>query len=204
MPLPTLLLATIETAINRLLALDPASRARGEHLAGKRVQIQLREFTPPLWLLFSPGRVDCLGQYEGQADASLTLSLAALPLLKDPGLLTRYIREEKLDISGDPGLINAVAVLFGRLEIDWEEQLSHYTGDVLAHGLCRGLRQLHQGASRQLELLRQDLAEYITEEARLAPGPLEVAAFCDDVDALRRRFEQTQLRVERLLHRVAP
>lgn len=204
MPLPSLLLATLETAINRLLTLDPASQTRSEHLAGKRVKIQLREWPTPVWLLFSPGRVDCLGEYEGEPDASLSLSLAAWPLLKDPGQLTRYIREEKLDISGDPGLINAVAVLFGQLDIDWEEQLSHYTGDVLAHGLCRGLRQLHQGANRQLALLRQDLAEYVTEEARLAPGPLEVAAFCDDVDALRRRFEQTQLRVERLLHQVAP
>ena len=44
MPLPSLLLATLETAINRLLALDPASRARGEHLTGKRVQIRLREW----------------------------------------------------------------------------------------------------------------------------------------------------------------
>ena len=63
---------------------------------------------------------------------------------------------------------------------------------------------MRHGIQQQGELLRRDLAEYLTEELRLAPGPLEVACFCDDVDALKRRFDATALRLEKLAHRIAP
>ena len=72
--------------------------------------------------------------------------------------------------------------------------LSRYLGDVLAHTLCQGLRQLRQQAGRQLRLGRRDLAEYLTEEIRLAPGPLEVAHFCDEVSVLSQRLEQAAQR----------
>ena len=49
-----------------------------------------------------------------------------------------------------------------------------------------------------------EFPEYLTEELRLAPGPLEVACFCDDVDALKRRFDATALRLEKLAHRIEP
>jgi ubiquinone biosynthesis protein UbiJ len=56
--------------------------------------------------------------------------------------------------------------------------------------------------SRHLGLLRQDVAEYVTEEAGLAPGALEVACFCEDVLALKRQFDTTALRLEKLRLRI--
>ena len=202
-PLEILLAATLETALNRLLALDEQSARRRQPLHGKVLQLELRELKP-LWLVFSPSRVDLLTRYEGQPDATISLALSALPRLRDPNQLTPLIREGKMDLAGDTSLCNQVAQLFSELQIDWEGQLARYTGDVIAHSLCRGAQQLRHGIQQQGELLRRDLAEYLTEELRLAPGPLEVACFCDDVDALKRRFDATVLRLEKLAHRIAP
>lgn len=202
-PLEILLAATLETALNQLLALDEQSARRRQPLHGKVVQLELRELKP-LWLVFSPSRIDLLTRYEGQPDATISLALSALPRLRDPNQLTPLIREGKMDLAGDTSLCNQVAQLFSELQIDWEGELARYTGDVIAHTLCRGARQLRQGIQQQGELLRRDLAEYLTEELRLAPGPLEVACFCDDVDALKRRFDATALRLEKLAHRIEP
>ncbi|MGL5040221.1 MAG: SCP2 sterol-binding domain-containing protein, partial [Aeromonas sp.] len=104
--LDTLVTAVIETCFNQLLTLDTQSPARLRKLAGKVLKLELRELKP-LWLVFSERRLDVLAQYEGEADAQLSLSLSALGLLKDPSALTRYIREGTLDLSGDPQLVQA-------------------------------------------------------------------------------------------------
>lgn len=200
MPMESLVAALLETGLNRVLALDPASAARRQSLTGKVLRLELRELKP-LWLVFSHQQIDILSSYSGQPDASLSLSLSGLDVLRQPERLSRYIREERLDLQGDPALFQAFSNLLNQLRIDWEEHLSHYLGDVLAHSLFRGLRQLRQQAGHQLQLCRRDLADYLTEEIRLAPGPLEVAHFCDEVGVLSQRLEQAALRVERLARR---
>ncbi|MFQ1731701.1 SCP2 domain-containing protein [Aeromonas veronii] len=201
MPMDAMVTAVIETSLNQLLVLDKQSPERLRKLVGKVLKLELRELKP-LWFVFSERRLDVLAQHEGEADAVLSLSLTALGLLKDPSALTRYIREEKLDLSGDPQLVQAFSVLLGELDIDWEEELSRYTGDVLAHILFSGARQARRLVGRELCRTRSQLAEYLTEEARLAPGPLEVASFNDDVEVLAQQLKAVELRLARFEQQV--
>ncbi|TFF72641.1 hypothetical protein DRM94_17125 [Aeromonas taiwanensis] len=202
MPMDAMVTAVIETSLNQLLTLDKQSPERLRKLAGKVLKLELRELKP-LWFVFSDRRLDVLARYEGEADAVLSLSLTALGLLKEPSALTRYIREEKLDLSGDPQLVQAFSALLGELDIDWEEELSRYTGDVLAHTLCSGARQARRLVGRELCRSQRQLAEYLTEEARLAPGPLEVASFNDDVEVLAQQLKAVELRLARLEQQVS-
>lgn len=101
MPMDAMVTAVIETSLNQLLALDKQSPERLRKLVGKVLKLELRELKP-LWFVFSERRLDVLAQHEGEADAVLSLSLTALGLLKDPSALTRYIREEKLDLTVIP------------------------------------------------------------------------------------------------------
>ncbi|MFM4981099.1 ubiquinone biosynthesis accessory factor UbiJ [Aeromonas caviae] len=202
MPMDAMVTAVIETSLNQLLALDKQSPERLRKLAGKVLKLDLRELKP-LWFVFSERRLDVLARFEGEADAVLSLSLTALGLLKEPSALTRYIREEKLDLSGDPQLVQAFSALLGELDIDWEEELSRYTGDVVAHTLCSGARQARRFVGRELCLSQRQVAEYLTEEARLAPGPLEVASFNDDVEELVQQMKAIELRLARLEQQVS-
>ena len=201
MPLEILLTAGLETALNQLLALDERAAFRRQPLHGKVLQLDIHELKP-LWLVFSPSQVDILTRYSGTADAGISLNLDALPRLRDKNQLTPLIREGKVDLQGDPALFNQFAILLGELHIDWEGHIARYTGDVIAHTLCHSVRSLHQSLRQQRDMLRQDVAEYVTEEARLAPGPLEVACFSDDVRALKQQFDSTALRLEKLAHRI--
>ena len=47
------------------------------------------------------------------------------------------------------------------------------------------------------------LADFLTEEARLAPGPLEVASFNDDVEVLAQQMKAVELRLARLEQQVS-
>ncbi|MFQ2589129.1 ubiquinone biosynthesis accessory factor UbiJ [Aeromonas caviae] len=202
MPMDAMVTAVIETSLNQLLALDKQSPERLRKLAGKVLKLELRELKP-LWFVFSERRLDVLARYEGEPDAVLSLSLTAIGLLKEPSALTRYIREEKLDLSGDPQLVQAFSALLGELDIDWEEELSRYTGDVVAHTLCSGARQARRFVGRELCRSQRQVAEYLTEEARLAPGPLEVASFNDDVEELAQQMKAIELRLARLEQQVS-
>lgn len=202
MPMDAMVTAVIETSLNQLLALDKQSPERLRKLTGKVLKLELRELKP-LWFVFSERRLDVLARFEGEADAVLSLSLTALSLLKEPSALTRYIREEKLDLSGDPQLVQAFSALLGELDIDWEEELSRYTGDVVAHTLCSGARQARRFVGRELCRSQRQVAEYLTEEARLAPGPLEVASFNDDVEELAQQMKAIELRLARLEQQVS-
>lgn len=202
MPMDAMVTAVIETSLNQLLSLDKQSPARLRKLVGKVLKLELRELKP-LWFVFSERRLDVLARYEGEPDAVLSLSLTAIGLLKDPSALTRYIREEKLDLSGDPQLVQAFSALLGELDIDWEEELSRYTGDVLAHTLCGSARQARRVVGRELCRSQRQLADFLTEEARLAPGPLEVASFNDDVEVLAQQMKVVELRLARLEQQVS-
>ncbi|MFB0975751.1 MAG: hypothetical protein EOM46_12090 [Gammaproteobacteria bacterium] len=199
-PLSIAFAALLETGLNRLLSFDPQSVARSKTLHGKVLKLELQGL-PALWLVFSPQQVDVLTDFEHPAHASLSLKWQGLQVLRQPENLSRYIREGRLDLQGDPALFHAFSHLFSELDIDWEEQLAAYTGDVVAHSLFRGMTRIHQTAMRQCQLSVQDLREAITEEWLLAPGSLEVVSFCDDVAILESDSEQLLQRAEQLLLR---
>lgn len=192
--------AVLETGLNQLLSFDPKSRERSKNLHGKVIKLELQGI-PAIWLCFSMQQVDILTSYEHPAHAAIHLKWQGLQVLRQPEKLSQFIRQEQLDLQGDPALFHTFSHLFSELDIDWEEQLAAYTGDVVAHSLFRGMTRIHQTAMRQCQLSVQDLREAITEEWLLAPGSLEVVSFCDDVAILESDSEQLLQRAEQLLLR---
>jgi ubiquinone biosynthesis protein UbiJ len=104
-------------------------------------------------------------------------------------------------ISGDTELGHNFGKLLGGLDIDWEEQLSRLTGDLLAHRIGNLARGAARWGKDALEALRQDLPEYLQEEVRLLPGRYEVEEFLTEVDRLRDDLERLEQRVRRLSER---
>lgn len=201
LPLDSLLTASLEAALNHLLSRDPASAQRALPLRNKVLRIDIRDIKC-FWLHFSAVGVELFSRYEAPADAGISATLGALPRLKEKDQLSALIREGLVDLQGDPALFNQFSQLLAELHIDWERELGRYTGRWMAKKLFRGGSALGQTLREHKELTRQELSEYLTEEIRLAPGSIEVACFCDDVTALKKQFDQTALRLERLLAKV--
>ncbi|HEX19826.1 MAG TPA: sterol-binding protein, partial [Acidiferrobacteraceae bacterium] len=104
----------------------------------------------------------------------------------------------ELQIAGDFDLGHRFKKILDQVEIDWEEELSHYVGDVMAHKLSLMLRDTRSWVRHARQTLMQDVAEYLQEETRDLPKQREVDAFIRGVDEIRSDTERMQQRIQRL------
>ncbi len=199
-----LALASLEKAVNALLALDPVARERLARHHGKVIGVHLRG--PEITLYFIPdqqGRLHIQGRLEGEPDALLSGSPLDLIRSGQGEEGARRLFTGRVEIRGDTALAHEFGAVLGDLDIDWEEQLAHFTGDLVAHeagNLVRGLARCGRTLS---ERLARDLAEYLVEEARLLPSRAEVEDFIEAVDRLRDDAERLEARIKRLEKRLA-
>lgn len=195
MPLDNLLCGLLETAVNKLHQLDDSAELRRKQLDGTIVAVNLKELNKAFFFVISTQQIDILSCYEGQADCSIKLNLSALQELKNNHQLTHLIKTEQLEVEGDIQVVQQFAQLLTEMDIDWEEVLSEKIGDVLAHKLCYHLKKSQQGINQQIARIQDHSAQFVIEELKLAPGPLQVAYFCDQVSELEKQFNQLEARI---------
>ena len=189
--------SSLETAFNRLLLNDAEGLKKAAPLQGKTLQLTITEVLS-LYLLFSENKLVILNTFEGPVDSHLSLSLSALGLLKDKGLLMQYIRDGRIDLQGDPALWQDFLALLKSSSFDIEAGLAPYTGDALAHLLVRHSSSLARSLQARGHALGTQLGDYVREEAHLAVGPLELANFHDEVSELHQQSLQLAIRLATL------
>ena len=198
MPFKSLVSAGIETVLNTFLWRDQALKPARQRLLGKVLRVELQELSAPVVLVFSERQVDVLGAWEGEADCTVRTRLSVLPQLRNRQQLTALIRSGDLEVEGDLQVVQNTVTLCDLAEFDPAELLAPYTGDVVAEGFGKvfrgGARFLVHGAQRQ----QRYVAEAITEEWRLAPGPLELAWFAEETAAVERTLAALEKRLETL------
>ncbi|EHU5004648.1 SCP2 domain-containing protein [Vibrio vulnificus] len=200
MPFEPLITAVIETGLNVLVKDNPDLEKRLLRLKGQVIQVHLQEVNKTLTFIFSQ-QIDVLANYEGQPDCYLSLKLAVLPDLKEQANITKLIKQDKLILEGDIQLAQKFAQLISDAKPDVEEWVSRVTGDVVAHSLAQGVKNVGGFVGRQAKKQQHHLAQVITEEWRLAPGPLEVAYFCDQVDDAKSDLARLEARLQKLLEK---
>ncbi|MFA0441067.1 hypothetical protein BCU70_15900 [Vibrio sp. 10N.286.49.C2] len=198
MPFDPLVTAVVETTLNTLIQDDDELVKRVSRLKGQAIQIHLREFNKSLTFIFSH-QIDVLANYEGVADCSLSLNLSVLPELKEQANITQLIKQDKLELEGDIQLAQKFAQLMTDSKPDLEEWLSRVTGDVVAHSLVQSAKGALSLVSSQVSKHQDHFGQVLTEEWKIAPAPLEIAAFCDQVDDVRSAVDKFSIRIERLL-----
>lgn len=188
MPLDNLVCGLLETGINKLQQLDSSAKQKRKALDGTIIGVSLKEINKPLYFVISNQQIDLLSRYEGQPDCFIRLNFLALLELQDNHQLTSLIKSGQLEVDGDIKTVQQFALLLTEMDIDWEEHLSSKVGDLLAHKIVYLAKQTRKNMLKQGDRAQKQLAEIITEELRLAPGPLEVAHFCDQVSDLEKQM----------------
>lgn len=198
MLLTPLLTGVLETSLNSLLFRDRSMKAARQRLAGKVLRIELQELSSPLVLLFSEQRVDVLGQSEDSADCKVQTRVPVLLKLRDRQQLSPLMRSGELIVEGDIQVVQQLVGLLDLAEWDPAEWLAPYVGDIAAQGVSqivgKGLGLLKSGLQSQ----QRYVAETLTEEWRMAPGPLEVVWFNEEVDATVRSVDALIARLDKL------
>lgn len=200
MPFEPLVTAAIESTLNTLINDDPELGRRLARLKGQVIQVHLKELNKTLTFVFSQ-QIDVLANYEGQPDCYLSLNLSVLPELREQSNITKLIKQDKVILEGDIQLAQKFSQLMTDCKPDIEEWLSRVTGDVVAHSLVQGVSNLGQFVKAKADKHQNHLAQVITEEWKLAPAPLEIAHFCDQVDDVRSQAARVEAKLNLLLER---
>ena len=192
-----LLLSALQSALNAGLHLDPYTVQRLGSLAGKVVALELRGVNVTLFLALQSDRIEVRGEHTGAADARLSgtpLAFARLGLSGDRAAL----HTGDVQISGDTDLGQQLQDILVAMDIDWEEHLSRFTGDVVAHQAGNAARASQRWAQQSSTALLQDAGEYLKYERDLLPDRAQVETFMQQVDVLRDDVERLEARVKRL------
>ncbi|EAR20809.1 ubiquinone biosynthesis accessory factor UbiJ [Nitrococcus mobilis] len=194
-PVRETLLRVIEAAVNRLLTADPASPRRLRELAGYRLGMELTDLELNFLILFSETGLRFVSPTSASEPAARIRSSFV-------GLLGPVIsadrRGAKIEFSGDVGVAQDARRLFADLEVDWEEQIAQFTGDIVAHQLGQAVRGSTSWLRRSGKSVLQTLGEYLTEERRDLPAAAEVNIFFTEVNCLHQDVERLAARVRRL------
>ncbi len=203
MPFAQLVTSGVELAMNQLLKLDDDSQLRLKKLSGKSLQVVIKELPWPLLLTFSE-QIDVrtvvasdtnLEPTTEPVDCLIELNLETLPKLRDSSQLTQLIQQKQLNLIGDIYVAQTFSALFKDLDIDWEEQFSGYTGDVVAHQTFTNMRALFDVAKTQIEQGAIELGERLTQSDSIAVKPSEMMEFSQGVSDLRSATERLFARV---------
>ncbi len=179
--------------------MDPEACSRLAVHHGRIVGIHLRGLE--LTLYFVPGHdglLQLLGSIEGEPDCILSGSPLDLMRSGDQEVGARQLFAGHVSITGDTGLAHSFGATLANLDIDWEEQLSHFTGDLIAHQVGSRAREATAYVVQSKQTIETNLAEYLTEKAHLLPHPFEVEEFLSEVDRLRDDAERLLVRFDRL------
>jgi len=200
-PLMIPLLAAMETGLNQLFALDPETFKRLQRFKGNIVAFHVTDIEQTFYFFPDHQGIQIVSHYEGDADTVISgsiLAFARMAMADEKGK-TATVFKGDIKITGDIALGQHFQSLFQKLDIDWEEHLSHITGDVIAHSLGNAARGIFGWGKQAIDSLGMDVSEYVQYETRdIASGP-EISHFNTQVDKIRSDIDRAEARVNRLV-----
>jgi len=195
-PLPGILAAMLESAINRLLDLDQDTPGRLERLEGRMLQLDLEGVGITLFFAFNGLQVEVGTRSGYEPDTIINGSPVALFAMAVPEEIGNWgTPESRVSITGDANLARDLERLFSRLDPDWESRLSRIFGDVWGHQVAAGLRAGAEQAKDNAENAREMISEYIQQNQ----GPVVRR---DEIEEFTAAVEDTRDAVERLEARI--
>ncbi len=197
-PVPNPLLAAAEGAVNALLELDREGAARLQAVQGRVLLVELTGFGTRVYVVPGESRLFLYGDYEAEPDCIVRGSPVALLSMVTAEHREDAVFEGGIQIDGDNSVAQAIGEVFRALDIDWEELLSKLLGDTLAHRLMTRARAGGDWADRSGDVARENLRDYLQQEAAVLPSRAELQAFYAAVDTARDDVERLAARIERL------
>jgi ubiquinone biosynthesis protein UbiJ len=192
------LAAVMESALQQYLKQDPQVLQQCARLQGKVIGLEIRDLGLQLFFLPNTEGVQVLAHCEQEPHTRLSGTVSGFARMA-LGSQEDALFGGAVEIQGDTENGQAFQDILAHVDLDWEEQLSHLTGDVIAHHAGKLVRESRQYLGQTRDTLEQNLSEYLQEEARLLPTRIELQHFLNQVDHLRNDSDRLSARVTRLL-----
>jgi ubiquinone biosynthesis accessory factor UbiJ len=198
-----LLIAALETALNRYLALDNNKEDLLIPLNGKIIALTIQPFNETLCLCPNSDSIQIIDQYDNP-DTTISGSLWALGLMGVSSKPMRSVFSGDIKIEGDIKTGKLFQELFKKLDINLEGLLATYTGNEVAHQISQFFRSGQSWGKETIETFKLNTTEFLQEETRDLPAKPEADLFYQDVDRLRNDADRLECRIDRLYKATTP
>ncbi|HEY0229730.1 MAG TPA: SCP2 sterol-binding domain-containing protein [Dokdonella sp.] len=197
-PLLAMLARGLETALNRVVDLDPDTRARLGALDGRALTLDFKGAAPSMRLAVAGNRLRIGPGFVGESALRVAATPGALLSLALSRGAEGGLAPGRVEIAGDAKLARRLEQIATRFEPDFDEAFARVFGDVIGFQIARGIRRALAWSRSSARSFAQDAAEYLTEESRDLVARPELDAFLDDVDGVRERADRLEARVRRV------
>ena len=192
-----LLAPTIERVLNKVIGLDPEAHQRLSKLDQKIIAFHFTDVDQTLFFEIDESYIFVKASIEKEVQAELSGNLLAFFNLATSDNSDPVFKGE-VRFAGEISTAQHFQTFFSELDIDWEEHLSGYVGDIAAHQLFKGGKAFHQWFTETASTAQQNASEYLRFEAKAVPASIELENFYDEIADLTSDVERFSLRVERL------
>jgi ubiquinone biosynthesis protein UbiJ len=188
---------TLETSINLVLKRDPQTLEKFAALQGKILAFEITDLDLTLYLYPHTEGVQIQYICEDQPDTTLQGSTLAFINMSLGDASDSFFSGE-VRIKGDIELGQKFKRILDRLDLDWEEWLAGYTGDLIAFKAGSLLRGLNAWGKDTFKTIQLDAREYIQDEGGQSPHAEEVQDFASEISELRDQTARLEARILRL------
>lgn len=188
------LMNKFEKILNAYINLDPESKIILQELEGKVVDLQLTGIDIFLQLNFANHKISISDKSHWVADAKVTgspIRLLQMSLSKN----RKAFFDDDVAMEGNVNVAKKLIYLFDHLDIDWEEQISKFTGDILARQMRDFVRNIQDAIKKTEGVLTENVDEFLHEEMNIAPTAEALNDFFSEVDELRMRVDRLEARL---------
>ncbi|MGE0482860.1 MAG: SCP2 domain-containing protein [Gammaproteobacteria bacterium] len=195
---PSPLARALNTAINRLLALDAGAAVRLARIEGRTLAVELRGHDWHGHARVHHGELVVLRGVPTTVDVTVRGRAADFIALARANRRGEMLGAGRVEIAGDLAVAQEVQALLAGLDLDVEGLLARYVGDVAAHRLGRVLRGAADFAERGARKFERDTGDYLRFESRSVPSRDEIEEFARAVFDLGDAVDRAEARVRRL------
>lgn len=192
-------LASAEKMLNTALRYDPATRLGLARLEGKIIALHITAPALTFFVMPMDDELRLMSHWDGAVDTRISGSLLALMQLAQTEI--HNLKHSGVTVMGDLQLLAELQRLLKNLDIDWEEMLSQFTGDVIGHQSAELLRAQLGWVKDRTRNSQRLTREFLTEELQALPAKAELENFYQQVDELRLAVDRAAARVEILLRK---
>jgi ubiquinone biosynthesis protein UbiJ len=189
-------LSFIEAELNRCIGESTAARELLARLGGTSFAVHVEGLKLTVVLRADGDRLRLDRDATGATASLRAAPLDLVRLLRAEGV--SGVKRTRAELSGDLEVAERYAKLLKLARPGLEEEASKWVGDLPAHALGGVVRGAASWLARAGAALRMNTAEYLQEESRAMPAPLEAQALYSDVERLRDDVERAAARLARL------
>lgn len=186
-----ILLSPVEKIVNHALQENPTLRKKLRDIENKSVLVRCDDFNFSVCILIQQEKIYFRTTDDKTiCDATLSGTLSHFIFLMIKGVNTATLTRYPIEMRGNIHSVDLLRDVIMQLQIDWEEKLSHYVGDVIAHRVCALAQNACDASSRAAENLKMQMQEYVHFELKALPTRKQLEVFYSDVDKLRDDVER--------------